>query len=76
MKLLSGNLNLFIDETKRASDKASAITSREIIASESNKQEKDTLIKIGEIRRADKSTVVFFKNSEGKIKEVISKKED
>ena len=76
LKLLSGNLNLFIDETKRVSDKASTITSREIIASESNKQEKDTLIKIGEIRRADKSTVVFFKNSEGKIKEVISKKED
>jgi hypothetical protein len=48
----------------------------EKFASENKMQKKEPLIKVGEIKHSDNTTVVFFKNSEGKLKGIISKKED
>ena len=77
LKLLSENLNLFIDESKRKiMPDATQNPATEKYASENKMQKKESLIKVGEIKHSDNTTVVFFKNSEGKLKGIISKKED
>ncbi len=77
LKLLSENLKLFIDESKRkVMPEAPQNPGTEKFASENKVQKKEPLIKVGEIKHSDNTTVVFFKNSEGKLKGIISKKED
>ncbi len=77
LKLLSENLKLFIDESKRkVMPEAPPNPGTEKFASENKMQKKEPLIKVGEIKHSDNTTVVFFKNSEGKLKGIISKKED
>ena len=77
LKLLSENLNLFIDESKRKiMPDATQNPGTEKYVSENKMQKKESLIKVGEIKHSDNTTVVFFKNSEGKLKGIISKKED
>lgn len=77
LKLLSENLNLFIDESKRKiMPDATQNPVTEKYVSENKMQKKESLIKVGEIKHSDNTTVVFFKNSEGKLKGIISKKED
>ncbi len=77
LKLLSENLKLFIDESKRkVMPEAPKNPGTEKFASENKMQKKEPLIKVGEIKHSDNTTVVFFKNSEGKLKGIISKKED
>jgi hypothetical protein len=77
LKLLSENLKLFIDESKRkVMPEAPQNPGTEKFVSENKMQKKEPLVKVGEIKHSDNTTVVFFKNSEGKLKGIISKKED
>ncbi len=78
LKLVSENLKLFIDESKRkaASKNETQSIRNEKIAVENSKQEREPLIRIGEIKHSDKTSTVFFKDSKGKVKRILQKEDE
>lgn len=73
LSLISDNLQLFLPERKPPEKSVQKISSKtEAVLTQNSIQGK----KLGEIKRADKTSVVFFKNSEGKIQKIIEKVEE
>ena len=78
LSLLSANLDLFCDKSIYKSESKTALSTTSdgtfinLINSELSQADK----KIGVIKRSDKSSVIFYKNADGKMKTLIEKKED
>ena len=63
LKIISGNLNLFIQKSKNPPVKKIITKNEEIVKT-----------KIGEIKRSDNSVVVFYKNAAGKMEMEVQNK--
>ena len=67
LKLIAQNLSLFIQNNKTDDTKIPALKTTLAIQ---KKEESASWKKLGEIKKSDKSSVLFYKNSEGKLEVV------
>ena len=70
--LISHQMNLFLTAAKKPESKRNA--SEITVNGEDN--QKTNYQKIGEIRKSDGNLYVFYKNEDGKIKNIVKRKED
>ena len=73
LSLLYENLNFFeVKNNKKTPDRSTAVKKK---ASDSVQVQNKLNRKIGEIKSADNTTIVFYKNEKGKIERLVQKKQ-